>query len=303
MLRFEASKKQQALHGCSLRDAKRTKHPQFDPPIGPTDKVAVKVLAKTQRQTLGHFAFNSYQDIPCANQSSTFAASDLRQAIRRVTREHSQIGRHNFRVRQHNSLAQSGCISLPVLSSPSASSSSASSSSSMSVVQLSSMEPHQVLARRSRSVSNHSSAMNETIQSIQSLSMQLNRASNNMQIVESSHELSVLDLNEHQQQQQVEQQPKGKLGKLVGKRVSRIKELLLQNLGKSDKTQDEIFQLYEENFHKQQNQTLKLHKEFKNYINSLKGKSTLAGLHLGQASTTDRSSIDHLQVCMKPARV
>ncbi|XP_013779308.1 amphiphysin-like, partial [Limulus polyphemus] len=41
---------------------------------------------------------------------------------------------------------------------------------------------------------------------------------------------------------------------------------LLQNLGKADKTTDELFDTYVNNFNKQQNSANKLHKEFKSYL-------------------------------------
>lgn len=63
-----------------------------------------------------------------------------------------------------------------------------------------------------------------------------------------------------------------KLGRLVGKKAARIKEIVLQNLGRAEKTTDELFELYEENFFKQHSKTTKLSKEFKNYMNALKGK-------------------------------
>lgn len=64
----------------------------------------------------------------------------------------------------------------------------------------------------------------------------------------------------------------GKLSKLVGKKASRAKELLLQNFTRTDKTTDELFHVYETNFYKQQAQAQKLSKEFRNYANSLKSK-------------------------------
>ncbi|XP_076332947.1 myc box-dependent-interacting protein 1-like isoform X2 [Tachypleus tridentatus] len=49
---------------------------------------------------------------------------------------------------------------------------------------------------------------------------------------------------------------------------------LLQNLGKADKTTDELFDIYVNNFNKQQNSANKLHKEFKNYLTSVRALQT-----------------------------
>uniref|UniRef100_T1IVT4 Uncharacterized protein n=1 Tax=Strigamia maritima TaxID=126957 RepID=T1IVT4_STRMM len=54
--------------------------------------------------------------------------------------------------------------------------------------------------------------------------------------------------------------------KTVQKRAGRAKEKLLQSLGKSDKTTDEIFDEYVNNFKKQEANANKLHKEIKNYV-------------------------------------
>lgn len=63
-----------------------------------------------------------------------------------------------------------------------------------------------------------------------------------------------------------------KLSRILSKKASRMKELLLQNIGKADKTTDSLFTIYEENFYKQQAQASKLQKEFKLYLKALKGK-------------------------------
>ncbi|CAA2990894.1 myc box-dependent-interacting 1 isoform X1 [Olea europaea subsp. europaea] len=60
------------------------------------------------------------------------------------------------------------------------------------------------------------------------------------------------------------------LGRFVGKKASRLRELVLQNLGKADRTSDELFDLYEANFYKQQQQVQRLTKEFKLYATALK---------------------------------
>lgn len=63
-----------------------------------------------------------------------------------------------------------------------------------------------------------------------------------------------------------------KFSSLLSKKASRMKEILLQNIGKANKTTDSLFTIYEENFHKQQAQAIKLQKEFKVYLKAFKGK-------------------------------
>lgn len=111
------------------------------------------------------------------------------------------------------------------------------------------------------------------LQSIQSLSMQLNQqAAGNLRPGSASlGELSQVSGGAQQQQQQ-HAKDSGKLTRLVGKKAARVKELLLQNLGKADKTTDELFQMYEENFYKQQAHAVKLQKEFKQHVSALKGE-------------------------------
>ncbi|XP_022252560.1 uncharacterized protein LOC106468518 [Limulus polyphemus] len=58
----------------------------------------------------------------------------------------------------------------------------------------------------------------------------------------------------------------GSISKVVQKHAGRAKERLLQNLGKADKTTDDLFEIYVHNFKKQQNGAHKLNKELKNYI-------------------------------------
>ncbi|XP_076366758.1 myc box-dependent-interacting protein 1-like isoform X2 [Tachypleus tridentatus] len=59
---------------------------------------------------------------------------------------------------------------------------------------------------------------------------------------------------------------RGSISKVVQKHAGRAKERLLQNLGKADKTTDDLFETYVHNFKKQQNGAHKLNKELKNYI-------------------------------------
>lgn len=47
---------------------------------------------------------------------------------------------------------------------------------------------------------------------------------------------------------------------------------LLQNLGKVDRTADEIFDEHLTNFNRQQNNATRLQKEFNNYIRCIRGK-------------------------------
>lgn len=113
--------------------------------------------------------------------------------------------------------------------------------------------------------------MSQTIQSIQSLSMQLNRAASLSASLDDTMSVS------QEMSGRVANSRAGfaggkKLTKLVGKKAGRMKEILLQNLGKAHKTTDELFEMYEENFYKQQAQAVRIQKEFKNYMTSLKGE-------------------------------
>ena len=47
----------------------------------------------------------------------------------------------------------------------------------------------------------------------------------------------------------------------------------MQNIGKADRTTDELFELYENNFNKQQNSAIRLQKEIKNYVTCIRCKS------------------------------
>ena len=53
------------------------------------------------------------------------------------------------------------------------------------------------------------------------------------------------------------------------KNISRTKEKFLQNIGKTDRTSDESFDLYVENFERQHSQASKLTKELNKYLNCL----------------------------------
>lgn len=58
----------------------------------------------------------------------------------------------------------------------------------------------------------------------------------------------------------------GIIAKAVQKHAGRAKEKILQNLGKADKTTDDIFDEFEANFSKQQQNANRLHKEVANYL-------------------------------------
>ncbi|KAL1491764.1 hypothetical protein ABEB36_012314 [Hypothenemus hampei] len=60
------------------------------------------------------------------------------------------------------------------------------------------------------------------------------------------------------------------LAKSVQKHAGRAKEKILQNLGKVDRTADEIFDEHLQNFTKQQNAANRLQKEFNNYIRCIR---------------------------------
>ena len=48
---------------------------------------------------------------------------------------------------------------------------------------------------------------------------------------------------------------------------------ILQNLGKADKTTDEIFEEHLQNFNSQQVNATRLHKDINNYLRCIKGKA------------------------------
>ncbi|TRY69323.1 hypothetical protein TCAL_03233 [Tigriopus californicus] len=60
------------------------------------------------------------------------------------------------------------------------------------------------------------------------------------------------------------------IAKLVQKQAGRAKEKLLQNLGKADKTTDDIFEEHLQNFNLQQAHANRLHKDISNYIRCIK---------------------------------
>ncbi|XP_055316195.1 myc box-dependent-interacting protein 1 isoform X2 [Sitodiplosis mosellana] len=64
------------------------------------------------------------------------------------------------------------------------------------------------------------------------------------------------------------------LAKSVQKHAGRAKEKLLQNLGKVDRTADEIFDEHLTNFNRQQNNATRLQKEFNNYIRCIRAMQT-----------------------------
>ncbi|XP_011497350.1 PREDICTED: myc box-dependent-interacting protein 1 [Ceratosolen solmsi marchali] len=63
------------------------------------------------------------------------------------------------------------------------------------------------------------------------------------------------------------------IAKTVQKHAGRAKEKFLQNLGKVDRTADDIFDEHLQNFTRQQNAANRLQKEFNNYIRCVRGKS------------------------------
>lgn len=58
----------------------------------------------------------------------------------------------------------------------------------------------------------------------------------------------------------------GIIAKAVQKHAGRAKEKILQNLGKADKTTDDVFDEFEGHFNKQQQNANRLHKEVANYL-------------------------------------
>lgn len=64
------------------------------------------------------------------------------------------------------------------------------------------------------------------------------------------------------------------LAKSVQKHAGRAKEKILQNLGKVDRTADDIFDEHLQNFTRQQNAANKLQKEFSNYIRCVRAIQT-----------------------------
>merc|ERR1739836_25714 len=64
------------------------------------------------------------------------------------------------------------------------------------------------------------------------------------------------------------------ISKLVIKQAGRAKEKILQNLGKADKTTDEIFEEHLQNFNPQQVNATRLHKDINNYLRCIRAMQT-----------------------------
>jgi len=64
------------------------------------------------------------------------------------------------------------------------------------------------------------------------------------------------------------------IARLMTKQAGRAKEKLLQNLGKADKTTDEIFEEHLQNFNQQQAHSTRLHKDINNYIRCIRAMQT-----------------------------
>ncbi|XP_050679686.1 myc box-dependent-interacting protein 1 isoform X3 [Leptidea sinapis] len=64
------------------------------------------------------------------------------------------------------------------------------------------------------------------------------------------------------------------IAKSVQKHAGRAKEKLLQNLGKVDRTLDDIFEEHLQNFNRQHQQAVRLQKEFNNYIRCIRAVQT-----------------------------
>lgn len=64
------------------------------------------------------------------------------------------------------------------------------------------------------------------------------------------------------------------LSRLVLKQAGRAKEKILQNLGKADKTTDEIFEEHLQNFNTQQVNATRLHKDLNNYLRCIRAMQT-----------------------------
>lgn len=90
-----------------------------------------------------------------------------------------------------------------------------------------------------------------------------------------------------------------KFGRLLSKKANRVKELMLQNIGKADKSSDSLFELHEQNFYKQQAQASRLFKGFKNYLKSLKYNQE-SGRNLGtciEQISADYQAARHDLIC------
>lgn len=62
------------------------------------------------------------------------------------------------------------------------------------------------------------------------------------------------------------------LTSLVSKKTRRAKARLMQNFGKADKTTDELFEVYQLNFHRQHTTATNFQKHVKHYVHCLKGE-------------------------------
>lgn len=147
--------------------------------------------------------------------------------------------------------------------------------------------------------------MSQTVQSIRSLSIQLNRAASQTDIAQVVGAMDPQELGGSRAApgQQASagfiSSSSSKLSRFMGKKAGRMKEILLQNLGKAEKTSDEMFKVYEQTFYKQQAHAVKLQKEFKLYISQLasahEASKSLATCI--QQSTGEYQSARHDLVC------
>merc|ERR1712013_756597 len=64
------------------------------------------------------------------------------------------------------------------------------------------------------------------------------------------------------------------ISRMVLKQAGRAKEKILQNLGKADKTTDEIFEEHLQNFNTQQVNATRLHKDINNYLRCIRAMQT-----------------------------
>jgi len=64
------------------------------------------------------------------------------------------------------------------------------------------------------------------------------------------------------------------ISRMVIKQAGRAKEKILQNLGKADKTTDEIFEEHLQNFNTQQVNATRLHKDINNYLRCIRAMQT-----------------------------
>lgn len=89
------------------------------------------------------------------------------------------------------------------------------------------------------------------------------------------------------------------LAKSVQKHAGRAKEKLLQNLGKVDRTADEIFDEHLQNFTRQQNCANRLQKEFSNYIRCIRAAQAASKTLLeaiGETYESQWTGHDHLYI-------